>query len=399
MIAEKRAWAEISLDAIENNISRIREYVRPQTKILGVVKADAYGHGYLEVAKTLLGGGADSLAVACIDEAVQLRRCGIQCPILILGHTANEDAGQLVEEDIIPSCFSYELASCISRAAVKRNKRAKIHIKIDTGMSRVGFRYTEDEAMNQKTVDTILKMAVLPNLDIDGIFTHFSVADEKDDDYTYLQFKRFQKICDRLQESGLHIPLRHCCNSAALIRFPEMHMDMVRPGIILYGLQPSSFVDCSRLHLQPAMQFKARITNLKEVEAGVSVSYGRKFKTEKVTKIATVPVGYADGYSRILSQKAQMIAGNQLCNIVGNICMDQCMIDVTNVNNIAIGDDVILFGKSDDIELPVESLAEKMGTINYEILCVIGKRIPRVYFRGGKVEEVHNYLLDPPVSV
>ena len=399
MIAEKRAWAEISLDAIENNIRRIREYVQPQTKILGVVKADAYGHGYLEVAKTLLGGGADCLAVACIDEAVQLRRCGIQCPILILGHTANEYAGQLVEEDIIPSCFSYELASCISRAAVKQNKRAKIHIKIDTGMSRVGFRYTEDEILNQKTVDTILKMAVLPNVDIDGIFTHFAVADEKDDDYTYLQFKRFQRICDRLQENGLHIPLRHCCNSAALIRFPEMHMDMVRPGIILYGLRPSDFVDCSRLHLQPAMQFKARITNLKEVEAGVSVSYGRKFQTEKTTKIATVPVGYADGYSRILSQKAQMIAGNQLCNVVGNICMDQCMIDVTNVNNIAIGDDVIMFGKSDDIELPVESLAEKMGTINYEILCVIGKRIPRVYFRGGKVEEVHNYLLDPPVSV
>lgn len=398
MKAEKRAWAEISLDAIENNIRRIREYVRPETKILGVVKADAYGHGYLEVAKTLLSGGADSLAVACIDEAVQLRRCGIGCPILILGHTANEYAGQLVDEDIMPSCFSYELASCISRAAAKRNKRARIHVKIDTGMGRVGFRYTEDEAINQETVNTILKMAVLPNLDIDGIFTHFAVADEGDDAYTELQFRRFRAICGRLRENGLDVPVKHCCNSAALIRFPEMHMDMVRPGIILYGLKPSPYVDCGRLHLRPAMQFKARITNLKEVEAGVSVSYGRKFQTSGPAKIATVPVGYADGYSRILSQKAQMIAGGKLCNLVGNICMDQCMIDVTGVNNIAIGDDVILFGKSDDIELPVESLAEKMGTINYEILCVIGKRIPRVYFRGGKVEEVHNYLLDPPVS-
>ena len=396
MKAEERAWAEIDLDAIKNNIKRIREYVRPETKILGVVKADAYGHGYLHVANTLLRNGADWLAVACMDEAVQLRRCNIKCPILILGHTNEDEAESIVKEDIVPCCFSYELARCLSRMAVKLGKRVKIHIKLDTGMGRIGLRYTEDDGLCQQTIDTILRMAVLPNLDIDGIFTHFATADEGDDDYTKLQFQRFMNACERLRANGLDIPIKHCCNSAALMRFPEMHLDMVRPGIILYGIKPSSFVDCGRLHLKPAMQFKAKITNIKEVEEDVSVSYGRKFKTDKVTKIATIPVGYADGYSRILSGKGQVIAGDKLCDIIGNICMDQCMIDVSSVNNISVGDDVILFGKRDNIELPVENLADKMGTINYEILCLIGKRIPRIYLSGGRVREEHNYLLDPP---
>jgi len=341
--------------------------------------------------------GADSLGVACLDEALQLRRSGFSCPILILGYTDPVYASRLVKEDITTACYSYELASALSRCAVKQDKRAKIHIKIDTGMGRIGLRYTEDATLNQETVDTILKMAVLPNLDIEGIFTHFSVADENDDAYTEMQFKRFLSICNRLKENGLDIPIKHCCNSAAMVRFPKMHLDMVRPGIILYGLKPSSFVDCGRLHLKPAMQLKAKVSNVKEVEEGVSVSYGRKFSTQKKTKLITIPIGYADGYSRILSQKAQAIVKGTLCNLVGNICMDQCMIDATAVNTISIGDEVILFGRCDDIELPVESLAEKMGTINYEILCVIGKRIPRIYLRGGKVQETHNFLFDSPI--
>lgn len=395
---ENRAWAEISLDAIENNIRAIRSYVNPSVKILGVVKADAYGHGYIETARILLDNGADALAVACFDEAVQLRLCGIECPILILGHSSIDEAENLVKNDVMPTCFDYSLAEAMSDAAKKLNKCAKIHIKIDTGMGRVGYRYTDDPEVNEKSIAEILRIAALPHIEINGIFTHFSIADDDDDEYTYLQFERFCTVCDRLREHGLEIPLRHCCNSAALIRFPQMHMDMVRPGIILYGLKPSEFVDCSALGIVPAMCLKAKITNLKSVETGASVSYGRRFVAERKSRIATIPIGYADGYSRMLSGRAQVIAGGKLCNIVGNICMDQCMIDVTDVNTIDIGDEVILFGKGDNIELPVESLAEKMGTINYEILCMIGKRIPRIYQRCGVRLKAHNYLLDSPVS-
>ena len=395
---KNRAWAEINLDAIENNIRAIRSYVSPESKILGVVKADAYGHGYLHVAKTLLENGADALAVAYLDEAIPLRQCKIECPVLILGHSYPADAEDLVKNRIMATCFDYSLAKALSDAACKHNKVAKIHIKIDTGMGRIGYRFAEDVALNDNTIAEILKISALPNIEIDGIFTHFSVADEDDDEYTYLQFNRFIQVCDRLKENGLHIPCRHCCNSAALVRFPDMHLDMVRPGIILYGHKPSDFVDCEKLSLVPAMSFKAKITNLKDVEKNSGISYGKKFVTSVKSRIATIPVGYADGYSRVLSGGVKVIAGGKMCDIVGNICMDQCMIDVTNVNTIAIGDEVILFGNGDNIELPVESLAEKMGTINYEILCMIGKRIPRVYLKDGAPQTTINYLLDSPIA-
>ena len=395
---ENRAWAEINLDAIENNIKAIRRYVDKSVKILGVVKADAYGHGYFDTARTLLENGADALAVACLDEAIQLRKCGIEHPIIILGHSRPAEAKMLVSYDIMPACFELSLAQALSEAAVKLNKRAKIHIKVDTGMGRVGYHYSSNPEENRASVAEIMRIAALPNMEINGIFTHFSVADDSDDEYTYLQFERFCNICAELENQGLKIPLRHCCNSAALIRFPQMHLDMVRPGIIIYGHKPSGYVDCSALGLKPSMTFKARITNIKTIEKGESVSYGRKFIADKKCKIATVPVGYADGYSRLMSGKVQIIAGGKLCNNVGNICMDQCMFDVTDVNTISIGDEVILFGTGDDIELPVESLAEKMGTINYEILCMIGKRIPRIYLENGVRKNSHNYLLDSPVA-
>ncbi len=393
-----RAWAEINLDAIKNNIINIRDYVSPSAKILGVVKADAYGHGFFEVAQTLLENGADALAVACIDEAVQLRRCGIECPILILGYSDINDAEDIVKNDITTACYEISLAKALSETAQRHDKKAKVHIKVDTGMGRIGYQYTSDAEVNANTVEEILSIAKLPNVEVEGIFTHFSVADENDDEYTHMQFDRFCGLCEELEKRGLSIKIRHCCNSAALIRFPEMHLDMVRPGIILYGHRASDFVDCEKLSLEPAMQFKAKITNLKMVESGSGISYGKKFVADKPSGIATIPVGYADGYSRVLSGKAQVIVDGKLCDIVGNICMDQCMIDVTDVNTINIGDEVILFGRGDNIELPVESLAEKMGTINYEILCMVGKRIPRVYFKDGIVQNTHSYLLDSPVA-
>lgn len=398
MRSKNRTWAEVSLDAIKNNIISIRRRVTPSAKILGVVKADAYGHGYLEVARTLLENGADALAVACTDEAIQLRLCKITCPILILGYTLPDDAETLLKYDITPTCFDLSFAKAISTAGIKLKKTGKVHIKIDTGMGRIGYRYCDDLETNQKTVSEILEISALPNIEVEGIFTHFSVADTPDDSYTYMQFDRFLSLCNILKEHGLDIPLRHCCNSAALIRFPQMHLDMVRPGIILYGHSPSSFTDISDLKLIPAMTLKAKISNIKTIDIGESVSYGRHFTADKRSVIATIPIGYADGFSRTLSGHGQVIASGKMCNIVGNICMDQCMFDATDVNTIAIGDEVILFGMGDNIELPVESLAEKMGTINYEILCMTGKRVPRIYIEDGAEKKNHNHLLDSPVS-
>ncbi|MBQ3573971.1 MAG: alanine racemase, partial [Clostridia bacterium] len=260
---KNRAWAEVSLDAIKNNIKNIRQYVNPSARILGVVKADAYGHGCLEVARTLLENGADALAVACTDEAVQLRLCKIACPILILGYTNPDDAETLLKYDITPACFDLSFAKAMSNAGAKLKKTAKIHIKTDTGMGRIGYLYGDDPEINQKTISDILEISALPNIEIEGIFTHFSVADADDDAYTYMQFDRFLSLCDALKLRGLSIPLRHCCNSAALIRFPHMHLDMVRPGIILYGQRPSSFVDTNCLNLMPTMTFKAKISNIK----------------------------------------------------------------------------------------------------------------------------------------
>lgn len=398
MIQKQRAWAEVDLDAIRNNIREIRRYVDKKTKILGVVKADAYGHGVFEVSQTLIENGADALGVAFLDEAIQLRRYGIDKPILILGYTPPECAKELVQNDIMPSVFHEEVARAVSDEAVRQGKTAKIHIKIDTGMTRVGFRYHGDEQTRRQTADIICRVARLPNIEMDGIFTHFASADETDSTYTRHQFELFCDLVQRIEKAGVMIPTKHVCNSAGTVMFPEMHLDMVRPGIILYGISPSEEVDRTKLHLIPAMQLKAEITNLKEVEAGVSVSYGRTYHTARTTKIATIPIGYADGFSRLLSNRAEVSVHGQKVPVIGTICMDQCMVDVSSVNTVSVGDEIILFGSDGSLNIPVEHIASQMGTIPYEILCVIGKRIPRVYLHNGKVEQVLNYLLGDPIT-
>lgn len=395
---QKRAWAEVDLDAIRGNICEIRRHVDKKTKILGVVKADAYGHGVLEVSKTLIENGADELGVAFIDEAVQLRRFGIDKPILILGHTPLECAKELVEDEIMPSVFHEELAMAVSEEAVRQGKIAKIHIKIDTGMTRVGFRYNNTKEIRQETVEAICRISRLPGIAIDGIFTHFASADEADESYTRYQFGQFCDLIRELEKIGIQIPTKHVCNSAGTIMFPEMHLDMVRPGIILYGLYPSEEVDKTKLKLMPAMQLKASITNVKEVEEGTPVSYGRTYYTKKKTKIATIPIGYADGFSRLLSDRAEVIVRGQKSPVIGTICMDQCMVDVSSVNTVSVGDEIILFGTDGALSIPAERIAKQMGTIPYEILCVIGKRIPRVYLHEGKVEQILNYLLGDPIT-
>ena len=382
----ERTWAEINLDTLKSNIKNIRKITDPKAKIMAVVKADAYGHGYLECCHALLEGGADSFAVATVSEAKQLRRNKINNPILVLGVTFPEDAEEFVANEIMATVCSVDYAECLSEAAEKMQKTVKVHIKVDTGMSRLGFLTGNDE---EKTVEEILKISKLPFVEIDGIFSHFACADEKNREYTELQFERFTGLIKKLEDAGLKIPCKHIANSAAIMMYPETHLDMVRAGVVLYGCYPSEEVDKDRLPLEPVMTLKSRITHIKEVEDGVGVSYGKTYITDRKTRIATIPVGYADGYLRCLSHKAKIETGGTLCDVIGRICMDQCMIDVTNVNNINVGDEVILFGSG---KITADDIAKMMNTINYEVLCLVSKRIPRIYKEKGRDITALNYL-------
>ncbi len=380
-----RTWAEVNIDALKNNIRNIKGIIG-KSRLMAVVKADAYGHGYRECCRVMTEVGVDAFAVAMLDEAKEIRRAGMDTPILILGMSAPEEADEIVKYDIMPNVSNTEFARTLSESAVRLGKSVKIHLKIDTGMSRVGFVAGDD---NTALVAEILEISRLPGIEIDGIFSHFACADEENPDYTRFQFERFTNLTDELESAGLKIPCKHIANSAAIMMYPEMHLDMVRAGVILYGYYPSEEVDKSRLALMPVMTLKSRVSFLKTVGGGVGVSYGKTYITDRNTKIATVPVGYADGYLRCLSQKAKMNFGGKLCKVIGRICMDQCMIDVTNVNNINVGDEVIIFG---DGQITADNIAEWMNTINYEVLCLVSKRIPRIYKENGRERTALNYL-------
>ena len=388
MKKQYRAWAEISLDAIGHNIREIKKKLSEDTMLMCVVKANAYGHGVFPVAKELLQNGADSLAVAFADEAVELRRNGFDVPILVLGKSTDADIEELVEFDITPAVSDVVFAEKLSEAALAQGKVAKLHIKLDTGMSRIGFL-----ADNEKTVDEILKISELPGVFVEGIFTHFATADEDDESYTMLQFERFMAVTDAIEKRGLKIPVKHVCNSAGALKFPHMHLDMVRVGILLYGIYPDSCFDKSMIDLKPAMAFKSRVSHIKELEEGMSLSYGRTYTLQEKSRIATVSVGYADGYQRSLSNRTKVLAGGQLARQVGRICMDQCMIDISAVNNINVGDEVTLFGDPENT-LSAENVAEVLGTIGYEMVCGVGHRVPRIYIKDGEVSGSINYLLD-----
>ncbi|HHW49366.1 MAG TPA: alanine racemase [Clostridiaceae bacterium] len=382
-----RAWAEINLDNIAYNVQEIRRITNKNAEIMGVVKADAYGHGVMEVVQTLLDNGVSRLAVAMLDEAVQLRMHGVDVPILILGYTDPVNVEEIIKNDITQTVFSYDLAKVLSDAAVKLGKSAKIHIKIDTGMTRIGFIPCESAVKN------IVAISKLPGIVIEGLFTHFASADEIDTSYTYMQFEKFMGLCGELDDAGVHIPIKHVCNSAAIVKFPEMHLDLVRPGIMLYGLYPSDDVDKKSIDLKPAMTLKAIVIQVKEVKKGTCISYGRTFVTNRTSKIATVPIGYADGYTRLLSNKGKVLVNGQLAPIVGRICMDQCMVDVTDLEGeVKVGDEVVLFGKQGNKEITVEDIASSIGTINYEVVSLIGRRIPRVYIKDDRVKNVLDYL-------
>ncbi len=383
-----RAWAEVDLDNIAHNVREIRRITNKRAEIMGVVKADAYGHGVMEIVRTLLDNGATRLAVSMLDEAIQLRQFGIQEPILIFGYTDPARAEEIIEYNITQAVFSHDLACALSEAAVRLGRNVKIHVKIDTGMTRVGFM------PGYSAVKNVLAISRLPRIIVEGLFTHFASADEEDKSYTYMQFERFMSICAELGRVGVHIPVKHVANSAAIIEFPEMHLDMVRPGIITYGMYPSKEVDKSKIGLRPAMTLKANVVLVKEVEQGTCVSYGRIFSTGRPSRIATIPIGYADGYTRLLTGKANILVNGEIGPVVGKICMDQCMVDITDLKGeVKVGDEVVLFGRQGGSEISVEDVASAVGTINYEIVCLIGKRVPRVYLQGGKVRNVLNYLI------
>lgn len=379
-----RTWCDVSLDNLKYNIQQIKSKLSDNVKLCGIVKANAYGHGVEEIAANLVEQGFDYLAVAFIDEAVELRMCGFDQPILILGNTPADTVEQVVEYNITASVYDTETALLLSAEAVKQGKTAKIHIKIDTGMSRIGFVPCE------QSIDEIIAVSKLPNIEIEGIFTHFACSDSEDKSMTLKQFDKFMYVVSQLEGKGLVIPVKHCCNSAAIIKYPEMHLDMVRAGIILYGMYPSDIE--YDIDLKPLMNFKTSVTNIKTMQPGETISYGATYTVEKPMKVATIAVGYADGYSRLLSNCGKVLVNGHFADILGRICMDQCMIDVTNVHNISIGDEVILFGADGNENLPIEELAVKLGTINYELPCVINNRVPRCYIKDNKRIKIHNNL-------
>ena len=370
-----RSCVEIDLDALKHNFEEIKKATTPGTGILAVVKADAYGHGALETAKTLIDSGAAGLCLATIDEAVELRKHGIDVPMMTLGFTDPSRFRDAVRYEVEQAVYSYEIAKALSDEAVKAGKTCRIHIKLDTGMGRIGFKTDGTET------EEIVKACTLPGIEPYGVFSHFAVADTDDDEYTRYQYGQFMKQIEALGERGIRFAKRHICNSAGILRFPEMHLDLVRAGIILYGLMPPG---CPKpvvdIELKPVMNWYAKVIHVKTVPQGSTVSYGRHFTAARETEVTTVGIGYADGLSRRLSNGFELIIGGRRCPIIGNICMDMCMVDTTDLEvRPKIGDKVVVFGSTRS----ADELAERLGTINYEITCDVGKRVRRIYVGGN----------------
>lgn len=380
----RRTWAEVDLDAIKNNYLAIRNQVNQKSQIMCVIKADGYGHGAVYLGQFYEKLGADRFAVSNIEEALQLRNNGITKPVLILGFTPASMAKELSENHITQAVFSEDYARELSDFAVKENVTVRIHIKLDTGMSRIGFMYQNTER-DKTSLEQIKRVCSLPNLEYEGIFTHFAVSDEAEEGKkaTLKQFECFKTAVETLESSGIHFKLVHCANSGAVIDYPQAYFDCVRAGIILYGLSPSPKL-AGKLNLQPAMQIKSVIAQIKTVEPDTPVSYGGTYVTDKPVKLATVPIGYADGYTRSLGNRAYMTIQGQKAPVVGRVCMDQLMLDISNIDHVQVGDEVIVIGDGKNNTMSFDEMAQLTGTINYELVCLVGKRVPRVYLRHGK---------------
>lgn len=382
-----RVYAKIDLDAIAYNMEQMKQNIRPETKVMAVIKADGYGHGAVQIAEMMERWNYIwGFAVATLDEAVVLRTEGIQKPILVLGCVFPDQYMEMLKHEIRMNIYTEEMAESISRMAAREGKTAYMHIKLDTGMSRLGF------GINEQSAETIKRISKMPNVNMEGIFTHFTKSDEKDKSFTKKQIQEFVWMTERLKEKNVRFAYEHCSNSAGIIDVPEANFDIVRAGISTYGLYPSEEVDKTNVKLKPALALKSHVAFVKEIESGTPVSYGGTFVAKEKMKIATIPVGYADGYPRSLSNKGYVLIRGKKAPILGRVCMDQFMVDVTQIEGVSFGDKVTMIGKDGNEILPVEVLSELSGRFNYEFVCDLGKRIPRVYVRDGKIAEQVDYF-------
>ncbi len=385
MAEYQRVVAEINLDNIANNVREVKKRVGENTKVLAVVKADAYGHGAVEVSKVALYNGADWLGVATCEEGIQLRRHSIFVPVLLLGYTPAARVDEVILNGLTQTVFSYDMALDFSDAAVKLKKSVDVHIKIDTGMGRIGF------LPNEENLRRICEISKLPNINITGIYTHFATADEEDKSFTINQYERFMYMAENTEKMLGRKIIKHTANSGAIIDLPEFKLDMVREGIILYGLYPSDKV-LKNINILPCMTIRSNVSYVKEMPEGASIGYGRTFFTKRKSYIATIPVGYADGYARAMSNSAFVIINGKKAPVVGNVCMDQFMADVTDIGDVKTGDSVILMGEENGIKISADDIAKIQKTISYEVLCSVGKRVPRVYIRNGEFLKTINLI-------
>ena len=384
----RRVQADIDLDAVLFNFEHMKNRIPAGTQIMAVVKTDAYGHGAVPLAK--LTEGLDYLwgfATATVDEAIELRQAGIKKPILILGYSFPECYPQIIEYDIRQTVFTYEMAEELSKEAVRQNKKASVHVKLDTGMGRIGYQTPECAAEDVK------KMKNLPMLGLEGVFTHFANADTKDQEATLMQLEKFEEMITAMEAAGVSFSLKHCANSAGIIELAEHKFDLVRAGIISFGLWPSDEVKKDVVPLKPILSLKSHVVYVKEVLPGTAVSYGSTWRASEKRKIATIPIGYGDGYPRSLSNKGYVLIKGCKAPIVGRVCMDQMMVDVTEIpEEVKTGDRVILIGQDGEHSITAEMLGDLSGRFNYELMCDLGNRIPRIYYQNGEIKEIRDYF-------
>lgn len=378
----RNTWVEIDLDAIEYNLIQARKYIKPETKIAGVIKANAYGHGAVPIAKALIKNGIDMLAVACLSEAIEVRKHCSEIPILVMGHTVDNKLKFAVEQNITTTIFSLEQAKILSELGAVLKKEAIVHLKINTGFNRIGFNLSED------TIDTITEIYNMKNIKIEGIFTHFALKTFETDKQ---QYDLFVNLISKLESKEINIPIKHICDGIGMVEYPDFHLDMIRLGSFMYGVKTESMDDGV---LKLDINFKTQISQINKIKKGEGVGYGYNFVAQRDSLIGTLPVGYADGYMRCLGNKGEVSIKGKRALVIGRICMDQCMIDLTDIPEAREGDEVVLLGESSDDVITLSELADKIDTNRNEILSIIGRRVPRVYIENNKVVQVIDYILD-----